>query len=111
MEGLEDIHRLLTEHGHPDLQIVVTVSPVPMWVTFTGQDVVLANTATKSLLRTAAGAWTRNHANVHYFPGYEIVLNSARSVVWERDGRHVRPPFVRQIMELFVRTHVSGRAA
>jgi hypothetical protein len=111
MDGLEDIHRLLTEHGHPDLQIVVTVSPVPMWVTFTGQDVVLANTATKSLLRTAAGAWTRNHANVHYFPGYEIVLNSARSVVWEPDGRHVRSPFVRQIMDLFVRTHVSGRAA
>jgi hypothetical protein len=110
LEGLEDIHRLLTEHGHPDLQIVVTVSPVPMWATFTGQDVVVANTATKSLLRTAAGTWTRRHANVHYFPGYEIVLNSARSVVWERDGRHVRPPFVRQIMDLFVRTHVSGRA-
>ncbi|MDX6556043.1 MAG: hypothetical protein QOD86_2238 [Miltoncostaeaceae bacterium] len=110
MRGLEDIHRLLTEHGHPDLQIVVTVSPVPMWATFTGQDVVVANTLTKSLLRTAAGTWTGRHANVHYFPGYEIVLNSARSVVWERDGRHVRPPFVRQIMDLFVRTHVSGRA-
>jgi len=44
-------------------------------------------------------------------PGYEIALNSERSVVWERDGRHVRPSFVRQIMDLFVRTHVTGRAS
>ncbi len=55
MSALERIHRVLSEHGHTDVQILVTVSPVPLGATFTGTDVVLANTYSKSLLRTAAG--------------------------------------------------------
>jgi hypothetical protein len=108
MEGLEDIYRLIASYGHPGAEIVVTVSPVPVGATFTGQDVVLANTFSKSVLRAAAGEWTLHHENVHYFPSYEIVMNSDRSVVWEKDGRHVRPPFVRQIMDLFIRTHLAA---
>jgi hypothetical protein len=107
MEGLEGVYQLLSTHGHPDLQIVVTVSPVPLEATFTGQDVVLANTLSKAVLRAAAGAWTARHANVHYFPSYEIVVNSDRAAVWHKDGRHVQSVFVRKIMDLFVRTHLA----
>jgi hypothetical protein len=111
MEGLEDVHRLIARHGHSGAKIVVTVSPVPLGATFTGQDVVLANTLSKSVLRAAAGAWTVRHDNVHYFPSYEIVMNSDRASVWHKDGRHVRQPIVDQIMALFIRTHLTGDEA
>ena len=90
---------------------MVTVSPVPLEATFTGQDVVLANTLSKAVLRATAGACTRPHENVHYFPSYDIVMNSDKAAAWRKDGRHVRRPFVRQIMELFVRTHLSTHDA
>jgi hypothetical protein len=108
MDGLERIHRILTEHGHPDLHVLATVSPVPLDATFTGEDVVVANTLSKSLLRAAAGQWAARHENVHYFPSYEIVMNSRREDAWERDGRHVRFELVHHVMSLFAEAHVNA---
>jgi GSCFA family len=105
--NLERIHELLSRFGHPDLQIVVTVSPVPLMATFSEQDVVLANTYSKSLLRTVAQHWSAAHGNVHYFPSYEIVQNSDRSQSWEADLRHVKPQVVKHIMDAFVRCYLS----
>lgn len=104
LDALERLHQLLQTHGHRDLQIVVTVSPVPLDSTFTGQDVVLANTFSKCVLRSVAGQWAASHENVHYFPSFEIVMNSDDA--WHMDGRHVRNELVRHITELFVRTHL-----
>ncbi len=109
VEALEEIHTLLARHGHRDLQLVVTVSPVPLDATFTGEDIVVANTLGKSTLRAAAGWWARAHDNVHYFPGYEMVMNSEAERAWFVDGRHVRPKLVQHIMETFLRTHVATK--
>lgn len=106
-ETLEKIHALLTQQGHPDTQIVVTVSPVPLMATFSGEDVVLANTYSKSMLCAVAQEWTGRHANVHYFPSYEIVQNSERDLTWEEDLRHVRGPMVGHIMSLFLQHHLE----
>ena len=110
MSALERIHRLVSEHGHPDVQILVTVSPVPLDATFTGTDIVLANIYSKSLLRTAAGEWSQGHGNVHYFPSYEIVMNSAREGAWFMDGRHVRPDMVAHIMQTFADAYATRPA-
>jgi hypothetical protein len=107
-EALDEIHALLSSYGHPDTQIVVTVSPVPLQATFTGVDVVVANTHSKAVLRAAAAEWVTRHSNVHYFPSYEIVMNSDRRVVWRKDGRHVRNEVVREIMNVFLRAHVKA---
>ena len=88
-QNLEAIHALLSRYGHPDLRIVVTVSPVPLHATFLKMDVVLATTYAKSLLRAAAQQWATAHENVDYFPSYEIVQNSDRAAVWESDRIHV----------------------
>jgi len=101
MDALERIHSVLSEYGHPDVEILVTVSPVPLAGTFTGTDIVIANTHSKSLLRSAAGEWSQSHGNVHYFPSYEIAMNSARDRVWFMDGRHVRQDMVAHIMQTF----------
>ena len=106
--NLERIHGLLSQFGHRDVQIVVTVSPVPLQATFSGEDVVIANTHSKSLLRAVAQEWATSHENVHYFPSYEIVQNSDRSLTWEEDMRHVKGEVVRHIMSLFVQNYFSG---
>src|SRR6266568_9388137 len=99
--NLEAIHALLTRYCHPEVRIVITVSPVPLMATFSKMDVVVANTYGKSLLRAVAQEWAATHVNVDYFPSYEIVQNSTRAAVWERDLRHVTGAGVQQIMELF----------
>lgn len=105
--NLETIHALLSRYGRPDLRIVVTVSPVPVMTTFSTMDIVVANTYSKSLLRTIAQEWAAAHDNVDYFPSYEIVQNSDRSAVWEADLRHVKGAGAQHIMELFLRSYLD----
>ena len=105
--NLEAIHALLFQYGHPDLRIVVTVSPVPLMNTFSTMDIIVANSWAKSLLRALAQEWASAHANVDYFPSYEIVQNSDRTAVWEEDLRHVRGAGVQHIMDLFLRNYLE----
>ena len=105
-DAVERTGEVLRKYGHPDCQIVVTVSPVPLMATFSGQDVVVANSFSKSVLRAVAGDWSAAQDNVHYFPSYEIVTGSERGLAWEADGRHVQGPIVQQIMALFRATFV-----
>ncbi|MGE5207954.1 MAG: GSCFA domain-containing protein [Alphaproteobacteria bacterium] len=108
LSNLERIHGLLNQFGHQDVQIVVTVSPVPLQATFSGDDVVVANSYSKCLLRAVAQEWAAAHKNVHYFPSYEIVQNSDRNLTWEEDMRHVKGKVVRHIMNLFLRNYCWG---
>ena len=107
MENLEKLHALLQRFGHPELQIVVTTSPVPLNATFTGQDVVVANTYSKSTLRVVAQDFASAHANVQYFPSYEIVMNSQRELAWEDDLRHVQGAMTQHVMDQFMRGFVE----
>ncbi|MFK5955328.1 MAG: GSCFA domain-containing protein [Planctomycetota bacterium] len=100
-ENMEAIGALLKKVGRSDLQIVVTTSPVPLMATFTNRDIVVANAYSKSVLRAVAEDFTASHDYAHYFPSYEIVMNSARKVAWSEDGRHVVPEVVHHIMRLF----------
>ena len=108
LENMQRLHALLTRHGHPELQIVVTTSPVPLNATFSGQDIVTANTYSKSTLRAVAQDFAAAHGNVQYFPSYEIVMNSSRSSSWERDLRHVRGDMTNHVMNVFMRNFVEG---
>ncbi len=107
MQALAEIHETLTAFGHEDTEIVVTVSPVPLNATFTGEDIVVANTHSKALLRAAAAEWAASFQNVHYFPSFEIVMNSDRATTWRMDGRHVRAEAVAHIMDTFVEAYVE----
>jgi GSCFA family len=105
--NLEAIHTLLSTFGHPDVHIIVTVSPVPLMNTFSKMDIVVANSWAKALLRAVAHEWAAAHSKVDYFPSYEVVQNSDRGEMWETDLRHVRGAGVQQIMELFVREYIE----
>ena len=100
-QWLEETHSLLSNHCPQDLEIVITVSPVPCLATFTDRDVVLANSFSKSMLRTAAESFAALHENVHYFPSYEIVMNSDPQIAWKADRRHVESIMVNHITKIF----------
>ena len=108
LDNLEQLYALLTERGHTQLQVVVTTSPVPLQATFSGQDIVAANTYSKSTLRAVAQDFAAAHPNVQYFPSYEIVMNSQRDMAWEDDLRHVKGAMTQHVMDLFMRNFVEG---
>lgn len=110
-EALEAVHALLAAQGHPETQVVVTVSPVPLMATFAGRDVVVANTHSKALLRALAEEWSARHDNVHYFPSFEIASFSDPALVWEEDLRHVKGPATQTIIRWFLRHYLEGETA
>lgn len=108
VQSLERIHQLLERHGHPDFKMLITVSPVPFKATFTGKDALIANTYSKAVQRAAAEAFARKHANVDYFPSFEIVTLSDRNIAYELDNIHVTRKTVAFIMSTVVGGYVTG---
>ena len=95
LERLQHIHELFTKHGRPDFRMLVTVSPVAMNTTFTGGDVLVANTYSKAVQRAAVEAFVRSHDNVDYFPSFESVMLSDRRRAWREDQAHASDEIVR----------------
>ncbi len=58
---------------NPDLQILLTVSPVPLTATATNKHVLLANNYSKSVLRAVVGAFCEAQSDVTYFPSFELI--------------------------------------
>ena len=103
---LERLFEILTE-VNPHARLVVTVSPVPMSETFSGRDVLLANTLSKATLRAAAETFATQHDCVDYFPSYEMVTMSPRDQAYGMDRIHVADEVVGSIMEEFIRNYIG----
>lgn len=86
----------------PNAKIVISVSPVPLQATMTGDDVVASSTLSKSLLRVVAEDARDSFDHVDYFPSYEMVMNSPRQHTWEEDEIHVKADLVGQVTRSFV---------
>lgn len=93
---------------NPDVQLIVSVSPVPFMATGLGatRHVVVANAHSKAVLRVAADEFVAANEGVHYFPSYEMVAHCLRDP-WAADQRHVNPEAVARIMQLFEKTFVK----
>lgn len=103
MLSLRKMVDLLGQSGDP--RIIVTVSPVPFATTFTGMDVVVANTYSKSVLRCAAHMLAEEYAHVDYFPSYEIVTNTPRESAFKEDMLHVSAAMVDDVMDQFCKAY------
>lgn len=86
---LDDALQLLRRKGRDDLHVILTVSPVPLTVTHRPQDVMVANTYSKSVLRTVAETLTFRYDFVTYYPSYESIILSDRKAAWCDDFTHV----------------------
>jgi GSCFA family len=95
---LDEFIRLLRQIN-PKVRLIVTVSPVPLVATATGNHVLSASIYSKSVLRVAAGEITKCHPDVTYFPAYEIVTGpQAPENFFEKDRRNVSQSGVEAVM-------------
>lgn len=94
LEYLQKAIDLIKTHGKEGIQVVVTVSPVPLTATYRASDVMVANSYSKSVLRTAAEELVQTHDFVHYFPSYESITLSERSAAYSDDEVHVTQEIV-----------------
>lgn len=93
---------------NPKGKIIVTVSPVPLGLTFSGKNIAVANSHSKSVLRAAAQSFADNHGNVDYFPSYELVALSHRNAVYSKDDYfHVMDSRVSDIIDYFINTYIG----
>jgi hypothetical protein len=99
-----NVHRVcsLLRERFPERRIILTVSPVGLMRTFSGEDIVVANTYSKSVLRAVAGQIVREFDNVLYWPSYELAL---RMDLYEEDGRHVSPEGIDFIVGNFLKAY------
>ncbi len=85
-----------------NLNVLLTVSPVPLTATASGQHVLSATSHSKSLLRAVAAEATEGRANVDYFPSYEIITHPAyRGMFFAPNQRSVLPEGVDHVMKSF----------
>ncbi|MCP5037979.1 MAG: GSCFA domain-containing protein [Rhodobacteraceae bacterium] len=88
--------------ANPKLKILLTVSPVPLTATASGQHVLPATTYSKSVLRAVAGMVAEDHDFVDYFPSYEIITAPAfRGMFYAPNMRSVVPEGVSFVMQNF----------
>lgn len=104
LHGLKEVN--------PRAQMVLTVSPVPLVATADPGGHVLSATAySKAVLRAAAETLRRNHADVHYFPSYEIITGQfSRGQYFAQDLRSVTEQGVEHVMRVFLRHATGGQA-
>lgn len=87
---------------NPALKFILTVSPVPLTATASGNHVLTATMESKSILRAVAGQLARNHDHIDYFPSYEII-NAApfQGMFFETNKRNVTAQGVNFVMDQF----------
>lgn len=87
---------------NPALKILLTVSPVPLVATASGQHVLSAVGYSKATLRAVAGDLAQSFDVVDYFPSYEIITGApARAMFFEPDLRSVARQGVDVVMTHF----------
>ena len=107
-EALEKIHAAVTALS-PKARFIVTVSPVPMGKTFSGRDVAVANTLSKSVLRVAADAFAGGHDNVDYYPTYDMISLSPRVSAYYPDCLHVADEAISAMIGMFLELYRGER--
>jgi hypothetical protein len=93
--GLKSLITLLDTYALEGYRLLITVSPVPLNSTFTDQDVLVANTYSKSVQRAAVQQICDEYSHIDYFPSYESVTLSDRKLAYEtRPRTHVTDQLV-----------------
>lgn len=93
---------------NPAARIILTVSPVPLVATASGNHVLSATTYSKSVLRAAAQEVVEDHEGVFYFPSYEMITGApAGARFFAEDLRNVTEEGVAHVMSVFLR-HAAG---
>jgi hypothetical protein len=105
-DQLEALIGILKRSAPQTAGIVLAVAPWPQPETYLDRDVILSSSYSKSLLRVAIEEVARHHERVDYFPFYETVTVSARSI-WKDDLIHLEPVAIDAIAARLLRAYVE----
>lgn len=98
-EALSIISRL---SGKTATRFLLTVSPVPLTATASGEHVLTATMRSKSILRAAAAAVADGENKIDYFPSYEIISSHPfKGFFFEPNLRGVNAMGVEYVMKTF----------
>lgn len=96
---------------NPNVQFLLTVSPVSLMATYESRHVLSSTVCSKSILRVAADEAERKYPNVIYFPSYEIITSpAAAGRYYEDDLRQVTDLGVSHVMRVFSKHFIEGNA-
>jgi hypothetical protein len=94
------------------MRFLFTVSPVPLAATATSQQVVVATSYSKAVLRAAAGQLASKRKYIDYFPSFEIISSHVmEGAFYEPDKRAVKDAGVQHVMKQFFSEHVPPQRA
>lgn len=113
-EVLADLRRLvaLVREVNPAVRFIMTVSPVPLVATYSGEHVLLASSYSKATLRSACGELAAVDDGVLYFPSFEIVSHVASFGQYlQGDLREVTERGVSHVMACFFQALYPGLVA
>ncbi len=87
---------------NPKVRVLLTVSPVPLTATMSGDHVLVATTRSKSILRAVAADVMEERRFVDYFPSYEIVATAPfEGALYQKNKRTITPDGVSRVMTAF----------
>ena len=90
----------------PKCKFIVTVSPVPLTATASGEHVEVATARSKASLRAACAMLVDEFEDVDYFPSYEIITSAnSKGVYFEENKRSVTKAGVDLAMNMFLSAH------
>lgn len=90
---------------NPDLQIIITVSPVRHV-----KDTLQHNNVSKSILRLVCDRLTNENSFIHYFPSYEIMMDDLRDYrFYKSDMLHPNEDAENYIWNLFGKTYFDNK--
>ncbi|MEM7213091.1 MAG: GSCFA domain-containing protein [Pseudomonadota bacterium] len=102
---LEAFFELVSAHN-PDFRVILTVSPVPLTATASGQHVLAASVYSKSILHAVAGHLASGSERIDYFPSYELISSHvSRGELHEDNLRTVNAVGVESAMKMFFGQH------
>jgi hypothetical protein len=95
--------RDIIRRHNPKARFIITVSPVPLTATATGQHVEVATCYSKAVLRAVCGELYAEYNDIDYFPSYEVITSqTARGAYYEPNQRSVSATGVATAMGLFM---------
>ena len=105
VEELSQCITLLRSHN-PSLRFILTVSPIPLMATATGDHVLVATSRSKAILRAAIEEVSCNFSGCDYFPSYEVITsNPLLREAFQPDKREVTSEAVEAVMQVFFHGH------
>lgn len=105
--ALEELITSLRATNKTNPKIILAVSAVPMDHTFSGQDIVVANTYSKATLRAVAQDVANGDPLIDYFPSYEMAMLGAPETVWHPDFRNLKRQYSVDVVQAFLRAYLE----